>query len=130
MDDGAVLIVDDEPTMVKLAKLTLESAGFQVYGAVNGAEAIALLRQESLGIRVTVMDYELPGTRLSDLLREAQSQSSPIRCIVTSGYSLDMLEELGGALPPGVEFLKKPFLPRELIAAVRGAFSSASGGVG
>jgi DNA-binding response OmpR family regulator len=41
-----------------------------------------------------------------------------------------MLEEAEGSLPSGIEFLKKPFLPRELVAAVRRAFTRAGGAGG
>lgn len=119
---GTVLVVDDDPTVVKLVRLSLEGVGFRVYGALDAATALGLLSNAALEIAVAVIDYELPGSRLDELLQEVRSQPRFIRSIVTSGYPLDMMEEIGGALPPGVEFLKKPFLPRHLVAAVRRAF--------
>ena len=127
MQAGTVLVVDDDPSMVKLVRLALESAGFRVYGALGFNDALAVLSSTSFEIGVAVIDHELPGSRLDDLLREVRSQPHPIRAIVTSGYSLDMLEVAGGTLPAGVDFLKKPFLPRDLVASVQRAFTKASG---
>jgi DNA-binding response OmpR family regulator len=129
MEAGAVLVVDDDPTMLKLVRLALEGGGFQVHGALDFAAALEVLANDSLEIGVAVIDYELPGSRLADLLTEIRLQPRPIRSIVTSGYSLDILEEASGTLPAGVEFLKKPFLPKELVAAVKRAFTR-SGGAG
>lgn len=127
MAAGTILVVDDDPTMVKLVRISLEGVGFRVCGALDGEEALKLLAQDSLEIDVAVIDYELPGTRLDELLSEIRSRPRHVRCIVTSGYTVDMLEGFEGSLPPGVEFLKKPFSPRELVATVRRAFTKASG---
>lgn len=53
------LCVDDEPSVLMMAKLLLESAGFHVLTASSGAEAIATL--QSANIDVVVMDYSMPG---------------------------------------------------------------------
>jgi two-component system KDP operon response regulator KdpE len=127
MEAGAVLVVDDDPAMLKFVRLALEGVGFQVHGALHFAAALEVLSNDSLEIGVAVIDYELPGSRLADLLGEIRSNRRVIRSIVTSGYSLDFLEEAEGSLPAGVEFLKKPFLPRELVAAVRRAFTRPGG---
>jgi DNA-binding response OmpR family regulator len=130
MEPGAVLVVDDDPTMVKLVRLALEGGGFQVHGALDFVAAREVLSNDSLEIGVAVIDYELPGSSLADLLTEIRSQRRLIRSIVTSGYSLDILEEASGTLPAGVEFLKKPFLPKELVAAVKRAFARAGEALG
>ncbi len=130
MEARAVLVVDDDPTMLKLVRLALDGAGFQVHGALDFAAALEVLSNESLEIGVALIDYELPGSRLADLLLEIRSQPRLIRSIVTSGYSLDILEEAEGSLPGGVEFLKKPFLPSELVAVVKRAFARAGGASG
>ena len=75
-----------------------------------------------------MIDYQLPGSRLEDLLQQIRSRPYPIRSIVTSGYTLDMLNGFIGPLPAGVEFLKKPFMTRDLVAAVTRAFPMTAGG--
>jgi DNA-binding response OmpR family regulator len=127
MEAAAVLVVDDDPTMLKLVRLALEGAGFRVHAALDFAGALEVLSNPSLEVGVAIVDYELPGSKLADLLEAVRSQPRLIRSIVTSGYSLDMLEESVGSLPGGVEFLKKPFLPKELVAAVKRALTRAGG---
>lgn len=53
------LCVDDEPSVLMMEKLLLESAGFRVLTASSGIEAIATL--QSANIDVVVMDYSMPG---------------------------------------------------------------------
>lgn len=127
MTAGTVLVVDDDSALLRLLSVMLEAAGFQALVAPDAARALELLSQGSLDIGAAVVDYQLPGSSLHDLLDQIRSHPSHIRSIVTSGYSLELLEESEGLLPSGVEFLQKPFLPGELVAAVQRAFTKVSG---
>jgi DNA-binding response OmpR family regulator len=124
---GTVLVVDDDLTLLKLVNITLQGVGFHVLLAPDATQAVQLLSTASLGIGVAVIDYELPGSRLTDLIETVRSQGNQVRLIVTSGYPADMLEGFGDSLPAGVDFLKKPFLPREIVVAVQRAFAMTSG---
>ena len=105
-----VLIIEDDPQVRGLIRHILERDGYRV------AEA------DSPGHAQACMDEELPDLLISDLsmpegggravLAELQRQDSPIPILMISGYGL---EELGFEAP----FLRKPFTPSELRAAVR-----------
>lgn len=87
-----VLLVDDEAGLRKLAKLMLESGGFRVLDAPNGAEAIELSQEHSIDVLVTdVVMEDLGGFDLAQTLVERhpifQCYSCPgIPCNFTSRF--------------------------------------------
>jgi two-component system, OmpR family, alkaline phosphatase synthesis response regulator PhoP len=110
-----VLVVDDEPKIVQLARDYLEHAGFVVLAAGDGASALQAVhvRQPDL----VVLDLGLPGLDGLEVLRSIRgSTSTPIVVLTARDTELDKLLglELGAD-----DYVTKPFSPRELVARVR-----------
>ena len=110
-----VLVVDDEPKIVQLARDYLEHAGFGVLTAGDGASALqsARTRQPDL----IVLDLGLPGLDGLEVMRSIRASSStPIVVLTARDTELDKLLglELGAD-----DYVTKPFSPRELVARVR-----------
>jgi len=110
-----VLVVDDEPKIVQLARDYLEHAGFGVLTAGDGASALqsARTRQPDL----IVLDLGLPGLDGLEVMRSIRaSGSTPIVVLTARDTELDKLLglELGAD-----DYVTKPFSPRELVARVR-----------
>jgi CheY-like chemotaxis protein len=113
-----ILIVDDQPFMVRLIQFNLERAGFQIISARNGREAIeqAEARQPDL-IVMDVMMSEMDGLKaLSELKRRETTQRIPVILITAKGQMLTRqeAEAQGAAL-----LLSKPFSPTQLQHAIR-----------
>jgi two-component system alkaline phosphatase synthesis response regulator PhoP len=110
-----VLVVDDEPKIVQLARDYLEHAGFAVLTAGDGPSALhsARTRQPDL----IVLDLGLPGLDGLEVMRAIRgSGSTPIVVLTARDTELDKL--LG--LEVGADdYVTKPFSPRELVARVR-----------
>ncbi|MBS2034739.1 response regulator, partial [bacterium] len=70
-----ILVIEDEPRMLDLVRITLEGAGFVVSGALSGQEGLAKLRDEIPDL--VVLDLMLPGTDGITLCRELRSPGAP-----------------------------------------------------
>ncbi|NTU52260.1 MAG: PAS domain-containing protein [Chlorobiaceae bacterium] len=107
-DKRAVLIVEDEPEILKIICLMLENAGFKVFSAENGEDAIVLARQHAQEITLTVSDVILPGMNGVAMSTELQQLNPMMKFLFISGYSADTLGSYG-RLRDDVNFISKPF---------------------
>jgi len=110
-----ILVVDDEPAIVQLARDYLEHAGYAVLTAADGTTALALYRQRRPDL--IVLDLGLPGTDGLDVTREVRRDSTTPIVMVTARD--DELDKLLGLELGADDYLTKPFSPRELVARVR-----------
>jgi two-component system cell cycle sensor histidine kinase/response regulator CckA len=113
-----VLVVEDEPALLRLAVRALEMIGYNVLSAGSPDEAIALASTHTGPLHILVTDVVMPGMNgrsLADRLREIKPQ---LKCLFVSGYSVGVMGP-GGLLDEHVHFLQKPFSPRALAEKVR-----------
>jgi DNA-binding response OmpR family regulator len=110
-----VLVVDDEPEIVRLVRDYLERAGFAVATAGDGDEALRVAHRSRPDI--VVLDLGLPGIDGLDVARELRrSGEMPIIMLTARTEEADRVAglELGAD-----DYVSKPFSPRELVARVR-----------
>jgi len=110
-----ILIVDDEPNIIELAKLYLEREGFKVEGVSTGKDA--LTRQETGKPDLIILDLMLPDIDGFDVCRRIRAKSNiPILMLTARKEDVDKIIglELGAD-----DYLTKPFNPRELVARVK-----------
>jgi two-component system alkaline phosphatase synthesis response regulator PhoP len=113
-----ILVVDDEPRIVELARDYLEHAGFSVVTAGDGPSALATVRARTPDL--VVLDLGLPGLDGLDVTRQLrQSQSTASLPIVMLTARDDELDKLLGLELGADDYLTKPFSPRELVARVK-----------
>lgn len=110
-----ILIADDDQDITTLVKLYLESSGYRVLCAPDGATALDLARTES--IDMAVLDIMMPRMNGYELTRELRAISNmPI--LILSAKNTDNDKILGLELGAD-DYLTKPFNPLEIIARVK-----------
>ena len=120
----SVLVVDDDPNVVELARLYLEREGFWVLTALDGAAGLASAREERPDI--VVLDVMLPRLNGLDVCRALREESQiPIIMLTARVEEEDRLTglELGAD-----DYITKPFSPRELAARVRAVLRRSGSG--
>lgn len=112
-----ILIVDDEPTLLRLASLAL-GRQFRVLTAESGAEALARMAEEPVDLLLT--DHRMPEMTGAELVRRVRADRPELPCIMSTGFTEEA--ELQAAIAEwGVRVLYKPWSPTELRGAVEGA---------
>lgn len=110
-----VLVVDDEPDLLSVVRLTLEAGGFQVTSASSGEEALAIVKKEGLP-HLAVVDIMMPGMDGLELCRRLLKFSDLPVIFLTA---VDEEQTKVRAIRELAEdYITKPFLPAELLARV------------
>ena len=118
MSEKTILLVDDDPEIVKTLQRYLQQEGYAVLVAYNGADALTIAHDRSPDC--LVLDVMLPdhdGWEITRCIR-ANQQSADIPIIMLTARIDDMDKVLGLELGAD-DYVTKPFNPRELLARIR-----------
>ena len=111
-----ILVVDDEPDIVSVVRMTLEAEGFEVLQAYSAKEAFDLINRKGLP-HLAVLDIMMPGTDGIALARKLQKFSDlpviMLTAIDEEGTVVKTIEEVAE------DYVTKPFKPKELAARVK-----------
>jgi len=109
-----ILIVDDEPFVIRVMRLALERSGYQVDEAANGMRALEYLEEQHPDVMIT--DIDMPQMNGKDLCMKVNSQL-PDRdfhiIVLTARAELEHRE--WSAAIPGLDFMEKPVSIRQLM---------------
>jgi len=106
-----ILIVDDEPIVLKRLKSALEKNGFHVETFDDGEKALRRLEEKDFDIVVT--DLRMPGLDGMQLLEKVLASGKNVKVILITGYAT--IEIAREALVKGAyDFIAKPFKPNDL----------------
>ena len=114
MKQFRVLVVDDEPRILKFLKLRLKVSGYEVLTADNGLEALEQVQAQEPDL--LVLDVVMPGMDGFETLRQVRAVSSvPVIILSAKEANTDKVRglELGAD-----DYLAKPFSPDELVARI------------
>jgi CheY-like chemotaxis protein len=117
--DPRILLVEDEKDLAQLVCEILNTLPASVTVAKNGREAVRIIESDQ-SFDLVLLDLVLPQLSGLDVLRRLRRISTSTKVILSTGYvaSLDS-KDLAGLEITGL--LGKPYLPNELLAAVRAA---------
>src|SRR5256712_6844194 len=110
-----ILVVDDEPKIVQIARDYLQRAGFSVVSASDGTGALATARAAKPDL--IVLDLKLPGMDGLDVARELRKTSTVPIIMLTA--RVDETDKLIGLELGADDYVTKPFSPKELVARIR-----------
>jgi len=110
-----ILLGEDDPGVRSATVRVLESAGYSVVAAENGAEACRAAQGEAF--QLVLLDVIMPEMSCRDALKGLRAELPNARFILTSGYTADL--NLADLLQGGVTLLEKPYDPEQLLRQVR-----------
>jgi len=127
MANEKILVIDDDPDLVEVIRLTLEASDYQVFSAAGGAEGLQQVKEinPDLIILDVMMDYTTEGFQVSLALRspEPTSEYAPYR-----GIPILMLSAIHSTTPlrftpeedylPVDDFVEKPLEPGDLVKKI------------
>ncbi|MDO8397943.1 MAG: response regulator [Bradyrhizobium sp.] len=117
-----ILLVDDDAMVREMVVMQLQNLGYRVVSAVNGSQALDLLKREG-GFDLLFTDVVMPGgLNGRQLAGEARKLSPGLRVILSSGYADTAVPHQGG-LDQGVHLLNKPYRRSDLAKKVREALT-------
>jgi two-component system, cell cycle sensor histidine kinase and response regulator CckA len=115
--EGTILLVEDEQALREVTRRILTAAGYQVFVAANGAEALEVASEHAGPIELLLSDVVMPqlaGPQLAERLLRVQPA---MRILFMSGFAQPIIES-GGHLEEGIALIEKPFSGRALLAKV------------
>ena len=113
-----LLVVDDEPTILKVTGDLLQTLGYEVLRAASGKEAVEIYRTHHGKIDLVILDMVMPVWGGGETFDELKRINPRIKAILSSGYSLN--GEAKTILKRGVKaFIQKPFMVDQVSLAIR-----------
>jgi two-component system alkaline phosphatase synthesis response regulator PhoP len=116
MSSELILLVDDEPSIIQLARMYFERDGFRILEAADGESALEAIHKHKPAL--IVLDVMLPKLDGFDVCRKLRSQGDQTPVIMLTARDEDIDKIIGLELGAD-DYLTKPFNPRELIARVK-----------
>ena len=116
----SILVIDDQPTVRRMAHRLLSEWGFRVFEAESGEEGMEVLDTARAGIQLVIVDIVMPfadGVQVTQRIRERWPQQ---RILYMSAHPAEVLVEYG-LTEFDAPFLAKPFTRDELLAKVSAA---------
>ena len=113
----AILFVEDEPGLLKIAQLVLTRKGYQVFLARNGCEALDIWKEHHNEIDLLITDMVMPeGITGKELARKLKSENKQLKVLYTSGYTNEILDQEHSS--GFYTFLAKPYKARQLLETI------------
>ncbi|WP_348625080.1 response regulator transcription factor [Paenibacillus peoriae] len=115
MHNGTILLVDDEPEIIKLMQIYLENEGYRLLMARDGLEALEQVSRES--IDVMVLDVMMPNMDgVEACMKFRETEHFPIIMLSAKGQDMDKITGLSVGAD---DYVTKPFSPLELVARIK-----------
>ena len=124
-----ILLVEDESSVLGLAQRILQSCGYTVLPARNGAAALRIASDSDQRIDLVVTDVVMPGMNGREFVESLHRRSPGIPIVYMSGYTDDDIIRRG-LMDSSVAFLQKPFTVKGLAQLVRSVLDERGGGKG
>ncbi|MEW5850672.1 MAG: PAS domain S-box protein [Myxococcota bacterium] len=115
---ATVLLVEDEDAVRLLIRHVLESRGYRVLVTRDADEALKVSSRHDGNIDLLLTDVLLPQMDGHELAKRLGEDRPAMKVLFVSGYPSDFMGD-GQGLPPGTNFLQKPFTPLVLARAVQ-----------
>ncbi|MGA2480448.1 MAG: response regulator, partial [Spirochaetia bacterium] len=113
-----LLVVEDEPSILKLTSMMLEGLGYTVLTALAPREALRQVGERTGAIDLLITDVVMPEMNGRELAGAIARMRPELKCLYVSGHTADIIARQG-IIEEGVHFLSKPFTIATLGKKVR-----------
>jgi DNA-binding response OmpR family regulator len=113
-----ILVAEDDPSLRKFIRITLESFGHEVITAEDGEEAIEIFKENNNRIRLVLLDMIMQKKNGKEVSEAIKKISPGMNVLFTSGYTMDVLK-IKKIMEMGFDFIHKPFQSKDLLMKVR-----------
>ena len=113
-----ILLVEDEPMILEMVSLMLQSQGYTVLAATTPGEALRTAREYAGDLHLLMTDVIMPEMNGRELARNLRTLYPGLKRLFMSGYTANVIAH-HGVLDAGVHFIQKPFSKKDLAAKVR-----------
>lgn len=120
----SILCIEDEPEMIDLMRLILGRRGYEVKGAVSGADGLRMIREEKPDlILLDLMMPEMDGWEVYQQIKaDEKNRDIPVIVVTAKAQSIDRV--LGLHIAKVDDYIAKPFSPQELMNSVEKVLKS------
>lgn len=118
MSGARILLVDDEEKIRETFKLVLEGEGYEVETAVNGQDALNILKEKEFHVLIT--DFKMPKMNGLQLLKKVKENNIKVVVIFITAYS-DIKDAVEAMKLGAFDYLEKNFSTDELLETIKGA---------
>ncbi|PIU44757.1 MAG: hypothetical protein COS95_07315 [Ignavibacteriales bacterium CG07_land_8_20_14_0_80_59_12] len=120
MDQHRILVADDEETIRAILKDELEEEGYAITTAVDGEDAIRLLRQDKFDL--VLADIKMPRADGFDVLRTVKAEQPSVRVIMLTGFA-DLKNAIESKRLGADDFVSKPYDIVDLVTTIERVLS-------
>jgi CheY-like chemotaxis protein len=114
---GRILVIDDDPTVVRIVERMLTRVGYEVESCNSGEEGLRAIAQNPERYDLAMVDMEMPGINGEAVATEIRAKEYSIRLILSSGYTKDVLSSENADILFDA-FIQKPYRVQELFETV------------
>jgi CheY-like chemotaxis protein len=118
-----VLLAEDDKEARTLCRELLEEFGYSVIEAVDGEDALEKFREQQERISLVLLDVIMPKMNGMEVYKAMQSDAPNTPVLFCSGYDRDVVAAQG-VMEAGLNFLAKPFTPKDLLMKIRGVMGN------
>lgn len=124
-----IVVVDDEPVALEFCSSVLRVAGYTVWSASSGKQALAYFKNSHSPVALALIDIVMPEMNGIELIKQLRKLHPPGRIILMSGYAPDEVKKLVGTEAAHFRSIWKPFPAETLLRLIRNVLDApASGG--
>jgi two-component system cell cycle sensor histidine kinase/response regulator CckA len=120
-ESETVAVVDDQAVVLEFCRTALERAGFKVFTASSGDQALNLFEPNRSPIDLALIDIVMPRMSGIELAQRMERLNAGVRIVLMSGYSPDEVKKVVGETASQYRCMWKPFDARTLVQMIKNA---------
>jgi DNA-binding response OmpR family regulator len=119
-----IVVVDDEPVALEFCRYVLIRAGYNVYAASSGEEALVYVRSNRSPVDLALVDVGMRGMSGVEFVKRLENLKLDTKIVLMSGYSPDEVQKILGKETAPYRSIWKPFGAATLIQMVKNVLAT------